>query len=348
MGHLAAEELFRRFSPETPLEKCLVPFSSSNHLGKENYPHSLKSLYWSARGSVEFYPMKEEKNVVSILPLQHVGGFMPLMRSVLAGSYYLRFDSLEELINKWEESSFSIDYLSLVPTHILKIEKNFKSFFSILREAELILLGGASASKEVQNIVLRESLPVSYTYGLTEMASQVAATRLYSVRSFEDNYVGEILPYRNVNVGAQQILEYSGKCLFVASGENADVYQSSDLGEKRGRSLYLYGRRGDFLISGGENISLPLLKKKIAAILQVEEETVELLAVPDRYFGEVVALFSAAETSEDKTKILKLKLEAHEFPKYFLKLPPVDWKKSIKYSRQVLMNSFIETYGEQT
>lgn len=114
------------------------------------------------------------------IPGQHIGGFLVILRSVLAGkrphllplSEGFSGHKLAGLIRQLEKRKTNITpprtiHISLVPTQIQRCLKEAEST-DALKQLSQILIGGAATSQKTQKEIRKAGLKATYTYGMTE------------------------------------------------------------------------------------------------------------------------------------------------------------------------------------
>jgi O-succinylbenzoic acid--CoA ligase len=153
-------------------------------------------------------------------------------------------------------------------------------------------MGGSGMPPTLIRAALERGLPVHTSYGLTEMASQVTATRAGA--SLEDLLTsGSVLPYREVSISGEGEVLVRGATLFAGYVEGDRVrspvdedgwFHTGDLGAFDGEGrLLVRGRRDNMFVSGGENVQ----PEEIEAALEAIEGITASVVVPvrDAEFG---------------------------------------------------------------
>lgn len=230
-----------------------------------------------------------------MLPLYHVSGFMQTIRAVLAGGKVvfgtrLDFDeNCRTLFSKAPEDRF----LSLVPAQLRELLED-DSAAGCLSDFRAVFCGGGPLPEDLAKASREAGVPLAPTYGMTETAAQVATLL---PEAFLDGIEGQgnPLPHTSIeitntdakseNVGDVLI---QGPSLFRGYfGEAArrePLFATGDRGKKdeAGR-IFILGRAGRSIISGGENIDLPEIEDAIRATGLVED--VVAFGIDDRKWG---------------------------------------------------------------
>jgi len=217
--------------------------------------HTVGSLVGSAQGTNQFYSLNADDTWLVALPLFHMGGFMILLRTLLAGATAHIVDNPRDP-ETWPTSEF----LSVVPLQLRRILDRCPEKYS---NARAILVGGDSCPHSLHDLGLKFQLKLSLTYGSTELASQQTATR--PGVCIEDGSVGFPLPGREIKVDGGRI-GVKGTNLFscyVLDGQRYD----SDIFDAEGwfwtndrghwddcKGLKVHGRNDRIFVCAGENI----------------------------------------------------------------------------------------------
>ncbi len=159
-------------------------------------------------------------------------------------------------------------------------------------------------------------LPIHTSYGLTEMASQVATTP-QGASSKELHTSGRALPGREVSISGTGEILVRGNTLFAGyvEGESLDRsldedgwFHTGDLGELDEEGyLRVLGRKDNLFVSGGENIQPEEIEEAIAGLPGVEAAVV--VPVPDPEFGHRPVAFVRTKTDAVRLEHLARALE---------------------------------------
>ncbi|MFW6017523.1 MAG: o-succinylbenzoate--CoA ligase [Halapricum sp.] len=262
------------------------------------------------------------------LPMYHMGGLAPIVRTALYGSTLIvqrAFDASEtaDAIEALEVSG-----ISLVPTMLNRLlDADWQPPASL----DTILLGGAPTPEPLLERAIERDVPVCPTYGTTETASQIA-TALPEQAVAHPGTVGQPLVNTTVRVrsdgepaepGDVGELVVSGPTVTpgyldedrttAAFGEAG--LHTGDLGyrDADGR-LWIEGRRDDRIVSGGENVDPERVATAIADHPDVEDAAV--VGLPDPEWGQrVAALIVGAADPETVDAHCRAQLAAFEVPK---------------------------------
>jgi o-succinylbenzoate---CoA ligase len=297
---------------------ALICFTSGSTGKPKAVPLSFKNIFYSALGTNEFYSLNNSDRYLLTLPLNHVGGIMPVFRSLLA-QFSCIFPDKGISFGKYSPS-----ILSLVPTQIFRLAQE-----EFLKSCKVILVGGDKFPKEKLHMI--KHLPVSLTYGMTETCAQVAASVPFETKM-------KVLPYRKAKISDKGVILVSGETLFTGylnekTPIDSDGYFiTSDLGELKENSLEVFNRTDDIFIKGGENISSSEIES--AALKYDLILSAKIIPVKDDVYGSIPILFyKSKELLQEnvlKEHILKY-LPSFKIPHRFIQVPNSDdfkWQKS--------------------
>lgn len=256
---------------------------------------------------------------VSALPRDHIAGFQVIARAYAGGTEPVTIDMtggfklsrLREALEIIPSGNRPI-YLSLVPTQLRRALADTETT-AALRICSAILIGGAHISSSLLSAGREAGLNLVTTYGMTETCGGCV-------------YDGVPLPGVKVAINAgriwlatptlmngyleaesdPEIREFFGTS-WLATNDTGKIVFGNERGKHPQESpgegaviidmsspahLEVLGRLDDTIISGGENISLPLVTRA------TEEEGfpgVEFCGLPDEEWGQILcAVFSSA------------------------------------------------------
>ncbi len=298
----------------------LVILSSGSSGATKGIVHGLSQIYYSAKGSIQFYNLTQKDTYPLTLPLNHVGGLMIFIRCFLSGSIF-------EISSKRSEAIYSpkATILSLVPAQLFDLMKKGKASKSL----RCILLGGAKAGTKLIRRAYDDGYPLSLTYGSSEACSQVYASKV------EDKAFGptKLLPYRKTQIENGTLL-LGGETRMNALYQNGKLiypfnkhgyYETSD--EVIFDPCLKVKRKDSLIISGGENLDLSIWESTLLQHPHILEA--QAISVEDERMGEVGYLFyhSLHEHIESELKdYLSQTISCYRLPKKVLPLPPLNQK----------------------
>lgn len=279
----------------------LVLFTSGTTGEPKGVRLTLGNLVSSAVGSADRVGVDPADRWLVCLPMYHMGGLAPLLRSTLYGTTTVIQPGFDA-----DETAMSIDdqdvtCVSLVPT---MLKRMLDGGWHPPAHLRLVLVGGGPAPPALIKRCEKRGVPICPTYGATETASQVA-TALPETAFEHRGTVGN--PLRGITVS---ILDESGApCEVGESGELAvdgptvspgyldpeqtttafgpHGFETGDVGyrDEAGR-LWVVGRVDDQVVTGGENVQPATVETTIRQLELVED--VVVLGIQDEEWGERV------------------------------------------------------------
>ena len=303
LGPPSVRELPERF---WPLEEPRLLLRTSGSSGDPSQVTlTTAQLLFSAMGSAIHLGHDTGDRWLACLPLHHIGGAAILLRAAWYGTTVVllpRFDARQVagILDSGE-----VTQVSLVPTMLTRVldQRPFRPFPPALR---MVLLGGSRAPDELVQRCRELSVPVAYTWGMTEAASQVATSapgseELRPLPFGRVESLGGTLQIRGPVVPDQ------GLC-------------TRDRGAvDSGGRVRVLGRTDDVIISGGEKVDPTRVERALLRHPAVADAAVRGEA--DREWGErVVAILVARGQRPNDAEIhawCREHLEAHERPRHF-------------------------------
>jgi o-succinylbenzoate---CoA ligase len=247
--------------------------------------HTWETLTAAVTGLQQYFPIPHI-NSCCVLPLYHVSGLMPAVRSLVTGG--------QLTLHPWKSLESGVlpapqphSFLSLVPTQLLKLlDRQEPEMVTFLQTFDAIFLGGAPAWDNLLDRARTLNLPIAPTYGMTETAGQIATLKPADFLAGHSG-CGQVLPHASITIDPNSHLEIHAKS-FMLGYFPPQPCQLDDLGYFDDRaSLHLTGRQSDKIISGGENIFPAEVEAAIRATGWVEDVCV--VGLPDDRWGEIVA-----------------------------------------------------------
>lgn len=269
-------------------------------------------------------------NALGVLPLFHVSGLMAWMRCAMTGGEYRAWDWKDLASGAWPELPESKTWVtSLVPTQLDRLLREPRAA-ERLRRLRVIFLGGAPAWPDLLERASEARLPLSLSYGMTETAAMVTASRPGEFLA-GDRSSGTALPHARVELNDEGIVRLGGPALF--RGYYPDwrherkLFDTADLGRfDERRRLHLLGRHDATIITGGEKVP----PAEVEATLRPAAGTPEfaVIGVPDPEWGERVVCVYPADAAFDVVlaRAAARQLSGPRRPKAFIALR--EWPRS--------------------
>ncbi|HUF08531.1 MAG TPA: AMP-binding protein [Rhodothermales bacterium] len=263
-----------------------IVFTSGSEGRPKAVVHTLANHWFNARGSQTAIPVSPDTRWAVVLPTHHVGGLSIFFRCFLFGGAVVLVDREDRRPS--ELAAHGVTHVSMVPTQL--IDWLARADCALLTKLDTILVGGAATPSRIRRQAVETGLPVRFTYGSTEMASQIATTERGEL-DFTAGYAGHVLPYRKVRIENGEIL-VGGETRFAGYWSNGGLkrpfddegwFATGDIGRLDGDRLIVTGRRDSRFISGGENVYPEEIEEAIVSAGLAEAAIV--LSVDDERFG---------------------------------------------------------------
>jgi len=294
-----------------PEETGLIMFTSGTTGPAKAVPLTRRNLRASAVASAFRLGVDPGDRWLDPLPIHHMGGLAPVLRSALYGTAVViqtGFDAERTARATREHGATGV---SLVPAMLRRIVEADARLAESLR---FVLLGGAAADESLIDACEERGVPVHPTYGTTETASQIATVT--PGEAFEHpGTVGRPLHGTEVRITSEDGSErppgevgeivVSGPTVTPGYLDGDDSafgergLRTGDLGYRDdvGR-LYVVGRGDDVIVTGGENVPAGEVEDALREYPTVREAAV--IGLDDPEWGErVAALVVPADSAAD-------------------------------------------------
>jgi O-succinylbenzoic acid--CoA ligase len=233
------------------------------------------------------------------LSLAHLGGFSIVLRCLAARQALVLTPpksshggvDLGRVVHDLAEHRVTL--ISLVPTLLQRLLD--RSDFTIPGSLRAILIGGDGASPQVLERARQRHFPVFTSYGLTEMASQVATQR-YALGPMMDHGCGPPLSGIEAKLDGESRILVRGPSLFSGYWDPPNLelpltsdgwFCTHDHGHLDANGcLHVLGRDNDLIVSGGENVYPAEVERLIQGHPAIQQCCV--FAIPDPTWGSVV------------------------------------------------------------
>ena len=249
----------------------------------------------NARGLAQAMRLTDDERWLSPLPLSHVGGLMvPLRSTLMATTAVLAPPPFDEHASAAQLRDGGITIASLVPTQLQRLLDAGARPGPRLRR---VLLGGGPMPRGLLARARAAGFPVCPSYGLTQACSTVTVAEPGDLET-----AGRALP------GVGVALTDDGEIVVSGATVNAlGSLRTGDLGriDEQGR-LVVTGRKGDVIITGGENVSPAEVESALAEHPDVADSAV--FARPHPLWGEAI---TALVVARDGARLTQGALRAH-------------------------------------
>lgn len=289
----------------TPLERGhtqLLVFTSGTSGVPKVVRLTVGNLVSSATASAFRLGVLPDDRWLCCLPMYHMGGLAPVVRSALYGTTVVVQRTFDPAETACAIEEHAITGVSLVPT---MLERLLEADWTPPDTLRFVLLGGAPASEALLERCRERGVPVCPTYGMTETASQIATATPGEAASHPGT-VGRPLAFTEVTIvdaegepvgpGERGELVVSGPT--VTPGYLEEEHTETAFGEygfhtgdagfrDEAGLLWVGGRLSDRIVTGGENVDPSEVVDALCAHSGVE--TAAVVGLPDPEWGERVA-----------------------------------------------------------
>lgn len=305
--------------------------------GTTNRPKGVMQTYqnhfMSAVGSALNLGLTADDSWLTVVPIFHISGFSILMRSLIYGMRVV-------LVEKFDAAQINtllihntITTMSVVPVMLKQLLAVLPENVNYNDKFRAMLLGGGPTDKLTLQQAQAHHLPIIQSYGMTETASQVVALDAADIHD-KLGSVGKPLFPVSVAIRDQSGQSAQQGSIWIKSptltvgylNQPAKLTENMQFGwfntEDYGYFdddgfLYIQGRAGDMISSGGENIFPDEIEATYAKMPGLDDMVV--VGVPDQLWGSVpVAVVSGVDLSVAKLRQYgREKLAHYKVPKHF-------------------------------
>lgn len=308
--------IFKQFAPEGSV--CFLSSGSSGN--PRIHAHSWSNIKLRARAQAIELGLTEGAVYLNPLPLHHLGGFMPVVRSLVSSSH--------QIIKK-EKQSLEEALLELKPTHVSMVPTQLAKLVS--KEVDLsfldtLLLGGAGCSQSILEGAKELRYPVRPCYGMTESASFFSIGKK---EEFLEN--AEVKLYLmdgwNAFTSVNGRLTIESDEMFLGTigplgfKESKGILPTFDLGEVEAPLIKVFGRSDLVYKSGGEKVDPLEVERKLEATGQFS--SIVIIPASSEVWGNITTAFISPFKRGRDYSLLTEHLPAHQRPKFFFPLPEI-------------------------
>jgi len=300
-------------------DTALILFTSGTTGEPKGVQLTVRNLTASAIASAFRLGVTPTDRWLCCLPMYHMGGLAPVVRSALYGTTLVVQSEFEAEATADVLESAEITGVSLVPTQLSRL----LDVGLTAPNLRTVLLGGAPASESLLDRAAEADIPVYPSYGLTETASQVATARP-SDHCERPGTVGQPLYGTRVSlldpdgnpVGADERGEVvvSGPTVtpgYLDADHTAEAtseagLHTGDLGTRdEDGHLRILGRMDDTIITGGELVAPATIADVIRTVPGIDDAAVA--GIEDEEWGERVAAALVPTESVERVDAAALK-----------------------------------------
>ncbi|MBX3177415.1 MAG: AMP-binding protein [Candidatus Hydrogenedentes bacterium] len=293
-------------------ERAIVPMAAEPHPGEFIWPDlegpatailtsgstgtpkiavlSLANHLAAARASNANIPLGPDDAWLMSLPPHHVAGLGILFRCLAAGAM-IAFPGDLPLREAIEQSGAT--HLSLVPAQLARLLDG-----GPVPPLKAILLGGSAIPARLLDRAFDAGLPVHTSYGMTEMATQVATSPPGASRAMLSSSGRPLIP-GTLRIGSDGRLHVNGPARFLGYWINGQIempynfegwFATGDCGHlDEDGCLHVTGRADNMFVAGGENVQPEEIERALLRLPGVAQAVV--VPVPHPEFGATPVAF---------------------------------------------------------
>jgi len=289
------------------------------------------NLEANARAANEVLEVDSRSRFLCVLPLFHVGGLGILFRCQLAGATVLlheRFDP-QAVARELREGA---THASLVSSTLARVLEHGAAF-----PPAIVAVGGGPVPGPLLERARKAGLRVVQTWGMTETCSMATCER---PRDADGATAGPPLPGFEVAVDAGEILVRGPAMMRGYLGQpplHGSFFRTGDLGELDARErLIVHARRGDLIVSGGENVYPAEVEAALLAHPSVREAAV--LPASDERWGQIGVAYVVTTASDGElSDFLEARIAKYKVPARFVHLRELPRNAAGKVDRAGLL-----------
>ncbi len=333
-------------APPRPVDALVLTSGSSGRPRAAGL--SCTQLQCAARAANRRIPLQPGDGWLLSLPLFHVSGLGVLFRCIEAGATIVLPAPKVSLLDAIRQPG--VTHVSLVATQLYRLLRTPEGA-DALRGLKAILCGGSAFPPALLEEAAREELSLHTSFGMTETAALISATRVgEGLEAWRT--AGEPLSPGTVRVSEMGEIQVRGDTLFHGYFQDGVLqlpltddgwFPTGDLGafDAAGRLLVL-GRMGNRFIVGGENVQPEEVERALLEIPGVMRARV--VALPDPEYVQVPVAFVDATPLREAgllEAVLPL-LPRHAQPRRVFPWPEHLEKEGEKLSRSALESEAVK------
>ena len=210
----------------------------------------------SARLTGKTFNLQKGDKALICLNVEYIAGIMMLVRGMVLG---LELTLVEPVSNPFENlENHHFDFAAFVPLQLQKIVED-ENQIDILNKMKVVIVGGATVNKVLEEKLQNIKVPVYSTYGMTETVSHIAIRQLNGTNR-SDNF--KVLEGVKIGIDHRNCLN------IIADASNNELVQTNDIVEIINENEFkLVGRFDNIINSGGVKIQLEKIEKVFEKII---------------------------------------------------------------------------------
>lgn len=293
---------------------AMICFTSGSTNTSRGIMLSNNNISNNSKNITDGYPDDEVIVFLSVLPMAHIYGFMTEIVAQLIKGKHVHILTIVSIDNLYTSIQIVRPYaLSLIPFLVSALMHVHQDSILLLKKCKQIYIGGSLFDKQLERVLLENTVPISIGYGMTECGplisySVCAEYKFGTCGKIVEGMTARIAPNGEILVkGENVMLGYYKNPEATAQKIDADGWlHTGDRGylDEDGY-LYVEGRleQDMIVLPNGENIHPDNIESKINALPEVAESIV--LARDGKLVAIVVV---SGELSADSRTALRLSI----------------------------------------
>lgn len=283
---------------------------------KINKAHMVNSAIMTG----DYFKIQPGDTALHCLPSRYISGKMMLVRAMILG---LELDMVAPTLHPPFDDQKHYDFCAMIPLQL-------KNCLHRLDHIKTLIVGGASVSKPLIEVIQDLKTDVFETFGMTETISHFAVKQLNHKPS--EKLVFEVLPDVKISKNEKE-------CLVVDAPKLSDqTIVTNDLihliNEKQ---FEIIGRFDNMINSGGVKVFPELIELKLQDLI---EKRFFIASETDADLGQKVILVLESDTT-DLDKDLFSQLDKHEIPKAIYNIPKFIETETGKLQRKKILDTVL-------
>lgn len=272
----------------------------------------------SALATALFFNLSPKTKALHCLPTQYIAGKMMWVRALTLG-WHLTLMTPTSNIEIDENKNF--DFTALIP---LQAQKSLAK----LHQFRKIIIGGASVSYILEEMLKKINSEIYVTYGMTETVTHIAVRKIG-----EELYTA--LPEISFAIDDRD-------CLIINTPFRENVITTNDVVKLIDRQHFQwFGRYDNIINSGGIKIIPEKIEQKLIPFIV---ENFFITALPDEVLGQKIVLLVEGKINHSWNEIFQqAQLEFFEKPKKVIEIEAFEVTPNQKINRKATLEKYLNS-----
>ncbi len=264
----------------------------------------------SANATIKALSLKPSEHILVCMNTQFIGGAMLLIRGLILGATItLQEPSSNPFKHLAQHHPYT--FASFTPLQLFPLIQNLFGEQTILNQFKQVLIGGASISNELEEILSMLSVKCYQTYGMTETVSHIAIRQIGKKESYQ------LLAGVAYQTDTRGCIALKGEVTQNQWVQTNDVIEPID-----SNHFNILGRADDVINSGGIKVWPQKVEEQLRTVLKslsIPFSNICVAQKTDQQLGEKVIVLIETNLHELDWELVKAKLYStlhkYEIPK---------------------------------